>query len=298
MSLRVNKTLSAVGLALIASALLWHFVLAERWTQRIPPGWSFQGRYTGTLTFADPAMHRLPERDEIGEYERSIRVMSDTGRPRSVLLEDRYTIRDARTQKVSWEYVTTAAVDPRTGAHVAPPYAGDVALFPRNVAKRTYVMRGNYLKGIPLAFEKEDVIDGLRTYLFAYRGRAEYSEAYAGTTEYEGVKLAPGQDIRCAEDQFYYRAWVEPTTGALVRLEEGCPSADSVFDTTTGRLVYPLIRWTGVTMGNDLLQRTSEVHRLRWRYLLASRYVPLALLASGVVLLGLGLRGRSPEGVA
>lgn len=295
---RVRHLTIASGLALVALAVLWHYRLADRWTQRIPPGRSGSTQYTGDQTFPDPVTKQLPERDRLATYERSIRVISEADRPRSVLLEDRYTVRDLRTGVVIWQYLTHAAVDPRTGAHVAPQYRGHIALFPRNVERRTYVLTANYMTAIPLAYERTDSIDGLEAFVFAYRGAIDYSDAYRGWAEWAGVTVPRAHAYRCADDQFYYRVWVEPATGNQIRLEEGCPSGTYLFDGVSGERLAAVDRWSGVTEGDDLLRRTAEVHKLRAAYLRAARDIPLALLVAGVLALGIGARGLVRQSVA
>jgi hypothetical protein len=50
-----------------------------------------------------------------------------------------------------------------------------------------------------------------------------------------------------------------------------------------------------VTAGDALIQRIAEVRSLRSHYLWLTRYVPVAMLALGVTLLGLGLRREAPR---
>jgi len=289
---RPNNRAAVAGLALVGAAAAWHFGLAPRWTQRLPPGWSASSRYVGTLGYADSRTGRLPDRDPVSEYERTQRIVSDSGRPRSVVLEDRLVIRDIATGRTTWQYVTRNVVDPRTGAHVAEAYRGEIAVFPHQVERMTYRLRANYVKGVPLHFERPDTLDGLPTYLFTYRGRGEYTESYAGSDEFAGIRTPPGQEIRCADDQFYYRAWIEPMTGEQVKVEEGCPSGDYFFAVTTGTRGAPVDRWGGVTAGDALIERIAQVRSQRATYLWASRYLPGSMLIAGVALLGLWLHRR------
>ena len=292
----MNWKLLGAGGALVVAAGVHAMWLAPRWTQRLPPGWTASSRYVGTLGYADPRTGRLPDRDPLSEYERTQRVVSDSGRPGSVVLEDRLVIRDIATGKTTWQYVTRNLVDPRTGAHVAEAYRGEIAVFPPQVDRMTYRLRANYVKGVPLGFERPDTLDGLPTYLFAYRGRGEYTESYAGSDEFAGIRTPPGQEIRCADDQFYYRAWIEPITGEQVKVEEGCPSGDYFFAITTGTRGGPVDRWSGVTAGDALIDRITEVRRKRATYMWVSRYLPGSILVAGVALLGLGLRRRRGGG--
>ena len=286
----MRRTLFVVGLALIASAALWHLGLARRWTHRIPVGWTTASHYVGTATYPDPKTGRLPEGGELARYDRTQRVSSDAGRPRWVEFEDRYTVRDAATGHIVFDYTTRDTVDPLTGAHLEAHYRGDVALFPRDVQRRTYRLRTNYVTGIPLTFERQDVLEGLTTYLFSYRGRLVSTPSYAGSTgDLGGLRVPPGQEVRCLDDQFYYRIWVEPRTAEQVKLEEGCPSGDYLHDIASGRPVTALSRWTGVTAGDALIERIGEVRRLRRSYLWASRYLPLLLLGAGIGFVAAGV---------
>jgi hypothetical protein len=244
------------------------------------------------MTYADARTGRLPTRDILSEYERTQRVLPDSAPPQSVVLEDRFVIRDIATGRITWEYVTRSVVDSRTGAHRSESSQGDVAIFPRNVQRTTYRLRANYVKGVPLTFERPDTLDGLPTYLFAYQGRGEYTESYAGSDEFAGIRPPSGDEIRCADDQFYYRAWIEPTTGEQVKLEEGCPSGDYFFAVATAKPGTAVARWSGVTAGDALIERIAEVRRKRATYMGVSRYLPGSMLIAGVALLGLGLRRR------
>ena len=284
----------SAGVALLACAVVWQFVLARRWTQRLPRGWTTRSHYVGTATYPDSHTGRLPEGGELAQYERAQRVSSDAGRPRWVEFEDRYSVRDPTTGHVVFDYTTRDTLDPQTGAHANQRHRGDVALFPRHVERRTYRFRSNYVTGIPLTFEREDVVEGLPTYLFSYRGRLETTASYTGSTgDLGGLRAAPGQEVRCLDDQFYYRIWVEPTTGEQVKLEEGCPSGDYLHDVVSGRPVAALSRWTGVTAGDALIERVAEVRRLRRGYLWASRYLALLLLGGAVGLVAAGLSPRT-----
>jgi hypothetical protein len=281
------------AIVFVALAGAWHFWLGARWTMRIGPHWSLSTKYVGTQTDADPQTGILPAKDQFGTYVRSIRVTDASDWPRTVLLEDRYTVRHMSKGTAIFDHTTHERVDPQTGAWAAGPHKGEIVVFPRHVERRTYVMRSNYLESVPLAFAGTDRVGGIDTYLFAYRGRGEYTAAYKGTSEYPGLTVKPGQEIRCADDQFYYRIWVEPTTGALVKVEEGCPAGDFVYDIATKARLAAVDRWSGVAAGADLARRIAEVHDLRRAFLLSSRYFPGTLLAISLLLLILGVRPRS-----
>jgi hypothetical protein len=286
------------GVACLLAAFLWHLRLADRWTRRIPPGWHISISYVGTQAVASQHHHTdtFPERDALAVYERSQRLIGAGTVPHSVVLESRLTIRDVRSDSVIREFVSHALVDERTGERLEPEYRGDIALFPRGVERRSYRLRSDYAQGIALRFEREETINGLDTYLFSYRGRGEYTSAYEGAPHAGGITVEHGQEIRCADDRFSYRVWVEPATGAAVKVEEGCTSGDYVYDVRTGRRLYAVARWSGATLGNSLVTRAAEVRRIRLRHVWASRYLPLGLTVLGLGLVALGFRRRRRNG--
>jgi hypothetical protein len=190
---------------------------------------------------------------------------------------------------VTYEYNYIAAVDPRTGAHLKPEYRGDYFLFPRNVERKTYNLRFAYLKGIPVAFQTEEEVVGLATYLFTYRGRGEYTESYTGTAEFPGVPVMPGQEIKCADDQFVFKAWVEPVTGEIIKIEENCLASDYIYEIATGKQLEVVDRWGGQTDGNDVINRVETVGRERTRLLWQRRYIPSGLFVTVLLCFGLVL---------
>ena len=296
MHMRRPYIVGAIVLAALAGA--WHFWLGDRWTTRIPRDWDLSTRYVGTQTNADPKSGVVPRQDQFGTYERRIRVTDASDWPRAVVLEDRYTVRDMNNGAILFDYTTHERVDAQTGAWSAGAHKGEVVVFPRNVEKRTYVMRSNYLESVPLRFAATDEVGGLATYIFSYHGAEEYTAAYKGTAEYPGVPVKPGQEIRCADDQFYYRIWIEPATGEQVKVEEGCPSGDFIYDIATGARLEAVDRWNGATAGADLALRVSEVYGERKAFLCASLYIPLALVTISALLLMLDFRssrGQSAE---
>jgi hypothetical protein len=284
-----RKSLICAGIILIGLAAVWRFGISYHWTQRVPPGWSWKCNFVGISTYPDPQTGQFPTRDVTAFYQRLMHIASETGRPRAVLLEDSYVLRDLNTGQKTWEYIYRAEVDPVTGAHLKAEYLGDIYMFPRSVEKKIYRFRNNYLKGIPLSFQREEDVEGLRTYLFTYTGDAEYTECYAGTADWPGIKVDPGQEIKCSDDQFTFRAWVEPVTGEIVKLDEGCDSGDYVYEVSTGKPLAAVLRWAGVTAGDDVIERAGFIRRQRTKYLWASRYSLWILFSAGLVCIGFGL---------
>lgn len=282
---RNHRLLSIVGIALIAASAAWHLFAEPRWTQRVPPGWSLTMAYAGVQTYPDPATGKIPQRDELNDYVRTIRVVDERWRPDSVRIEHTRRTVDPVTKKITYDYTTLELVDPRTGERLESQHRGQIALFPRESRKQTYRYQSNYFKGLPLDFEREESVAGLPTYRYSYRGRAEYTESYVGTVNFPGVKIPPGQEIRCADDQFYLRFWVEPHTGSIVKVEEGCPSGDYFYDVATNQQRAAVDRWSGQSSGAPMLERVEDVQRQRLVYLAAKWYVPGMLILLGAIAL-------------
>lgn len=276
--------------------LAWKLWFANALTIRIPPTWTSRTLYAGTQTFADPRTGLLPDTDQLARYERYLDVIDARNWPVTVTVRDRNSVFEPVKDSVIWQYVTTAEVDPQTGARAGGAHAGEIVVFPRNVRKQTYTLRTSYMKGIPLAFEREELVDGLKAYVFGYRGPGEYTKSYAGSEKYPGIILPAGQEIRCADDQFHYRVWIEPHTGMQVRVEEGCPSGDYAVEAATGRRLQAIDRFSGVSSGNGLARRVEEAYRERWRVMWVAVYFPIITAAfSGVFILLSLLRRKNPD---
>lgn len=281
-----------LGIVLLIAAGLCRFVVAPRYTERIPPGWEWHAKFLGASSYPDEKTGQFPAKDPVNYYERLITIVDEKDRPHAVVLSDRYVIYDQESGKPSWEYITTAAVDPATGEHVAPEFAGSVALFPRDTEKKTYIIRSNYLKGIPVEFQHEEMIDGLATYVFSYRGRAEWTESYSGTPDYSGIKVEPGQEIRAGDDAFYLRLWVEPVTGGIVKWEEASPAGDWIYDIATGKKLTPVMRWSGGTAGDEVAHRHDRIRSQRRLILWLRDYLPLLLAAGSLLFIVVAFRSR------
>ncbi len=282
-----KKIFIVASLILFGFTAVWHFGFVPRLTERIPAGWSWKAEFIGISTYPDAQTGKLPEKDEINIYRRGMRVVAETDRPRAVLMEDTFDSLDPATDKKTWEYKSRAEVDPRNGAHLEKEYLGDVFVFPRFTEKKTYKFRNNDINGLPLAFQREEEIEGIQTYLFAYRGRAEYTEVYAGTAEFPGFVPEAGQEIRCGDDQFVLQMWVEPVTGEILRLDESCLPGDYLYVKATNERLGAVARWAGITAGDDDALRAGLIGRDRSKLLWITRYIPFALLLSGLLCFGL-----------
>lgn len=160
--------------------------------------------FIGVESSPDETTGQFPAKDTTLIYERSMRVVDASPHADAVWVEDRYAVRDPMIDKKVREYNFQAQVDPWTGVHLRPEYHNEVWVFPHWVEKKTYALRNNYLKGTPLSLQREETIEGLSTYVFAYNGRAEYTESYSGTAGYADMKVEPGQEVRCGDDQFFF----------------------------------------------------------------------------------------------
>lgn len=290
-----KKIFTVAGLMLLSLTALWQFALMPRLTERIPAGWHWESDFIGANAYPDPQTGQMPETNLTGTYTHALSIVANSYGPRSLELDDKYLILDVVTGNVIWEYNYRALVDPRTGAHLKEEYRGDYFLFPRNVERKTYNLRFSYLKGIPVAFQSEEEVEGLATYVFTYHGRGEYTEAYAGTAEYPGTKVQSGQEIKCADDQLIFKVWVEPVTGEMIKIEENCNSNDYVYDIATGKQLEAVDRWSGKTAGDDVVSRVDIVSRERTKILRTTRYIPVSLLVAGLLCFGFVMLPKRPS---
>jgi hypothetical protein len=293
----MRRSYIAAATALAAFAAVWHFSLGSLWTARVPRAAVFTSHYVGTQTNANRTTGIVPVRDALSTYERIVLVKDAADWPRSLVLEDKYSVRNIETGAVDFEYITTERIDPETGAWADGPHKDEIVLFPRNVRQRDYTMRSNYIPGLVLKFSGVHDVGGLETYLFSYQGPIEYATVYAGTPQSPGVKVLPGQGIRCADEKFYYRTWVEPRTGMQVQVQEGCMSGDFVYDKATGNNVSAVDRWNGVTAGSNLASGVTEIYKAR-RIYLSALYLPGVLLLGSVAVLAIGRFRRNTSALA
>lgn len=279
---RATAVLAGAGGVLLIAGMAW-LALAPAHVDRLRAGWDASIRFIGMMGFPDSATGAFPAKDVPGIYDRILRVEEDRGR--EVVLYNAYVVRDPLTQAVTYEYVTRDRVHPRSGRHLAPTDSQLIAVFPHRPSPGTYRWRSNYVKDMPMTFARADTIEGLPVLLFQYQGRAEYTESYAGTAQYPGMLVPPGKEIRCADDAFYIRAWIEEVSGEMVKLEEGCPTGDYVHDVATGRRETPVMRWSGASVGDALIAGVARAKRERARYLWWTRRWPTTLMAAGLMLL-------------
>jgi hypothetical protein len=278
-----------IGVVALAAAAFVRLALYPQYAQRIPPGWSWRVDFIGTNSYPDPETGELTI-DTVSNYIRTVETVSGDAPAGSILLRDTYEVYSVDTGDVTWIYPFTAPVDPQTGAHSSAEYAGDVFVFPRNTQKQTYSFRAGSYEGLDVDYEREEVLEGVTTYVFSYQGYAEYSASYVNATAGgEFFELGEGQEVRCGDDTLDLRMWVEPITGEIVKFEESCADGDWIYDSATGEKLEPLGTWAGSTTGDSVIRRLTEVANQRSAIQLTSIILPVALVIVGVVGVILGL---------
>ncbi len=220
---------------------------------RLASNFSETFQFEGMVTFGDPHTGLLPVVNSPAVYQRVFHVLPQAS---GQALEDLVLLGGKKITRMIWK---PGDIDFKNGRHLRSGFEKDYYRFPRHTEKKTYVLRYSYLKGIPLQFVQEEDLKGVKTFLFSYQGKAEWTELYRGTEDFPGVPVAQGQEIRCSEDAFYYRAWVEPQTGDIIKIEEGCPSGDALYDKSTGKLLAFIVRWWGKTTDADVHARLEKI---------------------------------------
>jgi hypothetical protein len=278
------------GILLVIAAGVWKFGLSRNWTNRYQDQWAWEVETLGQSGYPDEsgsyAEGTTLADDPINLTLREVSADADEAPAGQVLISDHFESRDAVTNEVTWDYTATALVDAATGRHVEGDFAGDYYFFPRNVDKgATYVISNSSYRSLPMTFQQEEVVGGVNTYLFAYHGDLDNTEANA-----EFVTLEPGQVVTCFDFALEY--WVEPVTGEIVKYREWC-EGDWVVDQATGERVSAISRWGGATSGDDIIRQVTNVQSKKLAYLWASLYGPVAALLFGAALMvfgGLGSR--------
>ena len=279
-----------LGLAFVSAiaAAASGSLIVDPLLERIPEGWSWEANYVGPSAPLDAATGKFPDEPPILQYRRELRIEGPGPTAGTVRMIDDFAIQDPLTGKPDWRYTVHPVVERATGLHADPAYRDQYFVFPRNVEQKTYNIRWNYVEGLPMRFVKQDRIEDVPVYLFEYVGRGEYTESYAGTRDYVGVKVAPGQEIKCADDQFYLRMWVEPLSGQILKVDEGCEAGDYIFDIATGRRLAPVLLWSGKMEGSDVLARADGVRVLRL-WIMAANHLQIGLALLAVIFAIAGL---------
>lgn len=281
----MKRAVVLVGILFLLAAGIWQFGLRPQFNQRFPDGWKWEVNTLGQTSYADEETGTFPENttladDPINLTFRTVTAEADGMTAGLVQITDHYEVRDPITNTVQWEFSTTAVVDAATGAYVDGEGEGDYYFLPKNPQKTTYRIRNSSYPGIPMEFQREEVVAGIPTYLYAFYGD------HNNTLSYTDVELEPNQIIMCFDFELEY--WVEPNTGEIIKYREWC-EGDWVVDTETNERLYALSRWGGETGGDDLIRQSIEVQNILNQHRLVNTYIPLALFVAGVIALGFGL---------
>lgn len=270
----------ALGILLIAAAVVWKVVIAPQNDARFPDGWSWEMNTIGYTSYADengefPEGTSL-EDDPINLTTRTVSASKTNAE--QVTITDRYEVRDASTNAVEWEFETTGLVNSKSGQWVE---SGDYYFLPRSVDRsKTYVVTNSTFQNLPVSFQREEQVVGINTYLFAFYGNL------TNLNGYPDQPLEEGQTITCFDFQLEY--WVEPTTGEIMKYREWC-EGDWVVDTATGERLLGLSRWGGETAGDDLIRQAGIIRSELTANNMNDLYIPLALGLIGVIALMFGI---------
>jgi hypothetical protein len=281
----MKRILFIAGALLIVAAGVWKFGFSQVWENRYTDGWTWQVNTLGQTGYPDEktgqyAAGTTLKDDPINLTLREIKASAADQPAGQLLISDHYVTRDTVTNEVTWEYTSTATVDTATGRHVGDETSGDYYFMPRHVDKNTtYTISNSSYHSLPMTFQKEEVVAGVNTYLFAFHGDIDDTAANAGF-----VTLKPGEKVTCFDFSIEY--WVEPTTGEIVKYREWC-EGDWVIS-GTGQKLYTVSRWGGETSGDDIIRQVSNVQNKLAIYLWATLYGPLAVAIIGIILIGIG----------
>jgi hypothetical protein len=275
-----------IGVLVLLAAAVWKFGFSQNWANRYHDQWTWEVETIGQTGYPDetgsyPEGTTL-EDDPINLTLRKVTADASEAPNDQVLISDHFESRDTVTNELTWEFTSTALVDAATGRHVGDDFAGDYYFFPRNVDKSTtYVISNSSYQSLPMTFQGEESVGGVNTYLFAFHGDLDNTEANAAF-----VTLEPGQVVTCFDFSLEY--WVEPATGEIVKYREWC-EGDWIVDSATGERVAPISRWGGETSGDDIIRQVTNVQNKKLTYSWATLYGPLVGLLLGAALIGFGL---------
>jgi hypothetical protein len=270
-----------VAIVLWIAAAGWYFVLRHNFNQRFPTGWHWEVRSLGYSSFALES-GEFPEGtvtsdDPVNFTEREVLIEEAPNFAGQVLIHDHYTTVDPSSGLVTWEVNYEARVEQATGLYPEGEFAGQYYFLPQNLDKnQVYAISNTSYRNVPMSFQREDVVNGISTYLYAYYG--DLTNVYA----YPDVTLEANQTITCFDLELEY--WAEPNTGEIVKFREWC-EGDYVVDSSTGEQLYGLSRWGAETTSDDLIRRSSEVNGILFQWQLRNLYLPLGLVILGIIFL-------------
>jgi hypothetical protein len=290
-----TQILTIVGVILLIVGAGWRFALGTSSNQRFPDGWSWELNTIGRGSFADEATGEFVEDttladDPITNQVRIVTATSEGAADGQVAITDHFTVHNATTNAIDWEYSTNAIVNSQTGQYVEGDFSGNYYFIPRNAEKTTYTVSNSSYASLPMAFMAEEEVSGINTYHYHHKGDLPNTQSYSY------IEFEEGQSVTCFGFELDY--WVEPTTGEIIKYREWC-EGDYVVD-TDGATLYALQRWGSESTVDDILRRIDAVQSQLTNYNINFLYLPMALLVAGVVALGFAylpnLLMTKPEG--
>lgn len=280
----MKRVILVLGLVLVLFSAAWYFVLRHNFNLRFPDGWTWAFDSIGYGSYTDEN-GTFPEGttvadDPLSISARTVRASSEGAPAGFVKISDHFETFDPITNEITWSLDFDAIVDPVTGKHAEGDLAGDYYFLPQNVDRNTiYPISNTSYRSLGMSFQKEEVLNGITTYLFAYYGDFNNSAAYPDTP------LEANQTIICFDVELEY--WVEPNTGEIVKYREWC-EGDYIVNTETNERGIALQRWGAESTGDDLLRRAEEVKNLLFQYQLRNLYLPIGLAVLGIILVAYG----------
>jgi hypothetical protein len=285
----MKRAFLILGMLFLTFAAVWQFALRNNFNQRFPDGWHWEVSSLGHSSFALES-GEYPEGtgtadDPINLTERS--VIAQAVANNQVHITDHYLTLDPGSNAVTWEVNYEATVDQLSGQYLEGELAGNYYFLPQNLDKnQIYAISNSSYRSLPMSFQREEIIGGINSYLYAFYGDLNNVSAYPDTA------LEANQTIICFDFALEY--WAEPNTGEIVKFREWC-EGDYVVDTTTGERLYSLSRWGAETTADDLIRRSSEVMSMLIQWQLRNLYLPLGLAGLGLILLGVGFFTKGQE---
>lgn len=286
----MKRILGIIGTVFLISAAVWAIGYSTFFNYRIPADWSYKARFLGHIASADEQGNVPPKRDVV-VYQRDQAVVDWS--PAKAVIEDIYTVLDAKTGAVVWQSKRKFPLNPKTGQMVEssdyPHATGFYFLLPQHLEKKNYHLFTYYLANYDVHFDRVDAVEGMEAYVYKFRGDLDVTDSYVGTDEYPGVHPPPGQIIKSYG--LVNELWVDPATGELLKFKEGS-DADAYADEQTGTLVKMISTWGGVTTMDTNARAAKYVSSLHFINELNTRWIPGGLAVIGIGLLIVSLRWR------
>jgi len=278
-SLSYMDFLVAVGLMAIAA--LFHFWFGYSLTH-LPADYANETRYAADIRY------RPSPTAEWQEYPLTARRVDQTlsvaGEVSIIQGEIHWTTEDGTP---TYETLGLYGVDDYTRQNV--PEYGDRErtgqfLFPPHLQPVTYTFWDPFYQGPRTAtFVREDRFEGLTVYVFDYT--ATDIDDTAGSEFLPDVPeryriLSNGKG----------RLWIEPVSGVVVGFED--EGVSDFVDAVTGERVADQYHWTDRYTPETQAAQIQLARSARLRILTLEDYLPIGLLAGGLLWLGIGLWRR------